>query len=1149
MTNGKILGLDIGIASVGVGIIDANTGDIIHASSRLFNSANPENNATRRSMRSARRLLRRRKHRVERVESLFEKYDMEYSLKNENYNPYEIRVKGLSEQLTNEELFIALRNLVKHRGISYLDEAEADGGNSSSEYKEAIQRNEKLLKEKMPSEIQLERLNKFGQIRGDFTIEQDGQKIRIINVFSTNDYKKETLKIFENQPQLTEEFKEDYLKILLGKRKYYQGPGNEKSRTNYGIYRVNEPKLENLFSILIGTCSYYPSERRASTSSYSAQEFNFLNDLVNLKVPTETGHLSENIKRKLVNIVKNENTMGGKKLIKYIAKEIGCKEEEISGFRKDAKDNPDLHTFEPYRKLKKFLDGLENEEEKVDIDALIEKQTHFYQDRQDTPDDFKLGIYDELMEILTINTEREGIEESIQNRLPDQFSEKQILSLCQFRRKYSKLFSKGWHNFSVKLMQLHLISELYIGDKEQMSILSEIDQLKSIKGSKKTVYLDEQIATDEIYNPVVAKSVRQAIKIINLATKKYGDFDRIMIEMPRDKNEDDQKEKIKKRQKENKNRKDKAIEEVAKLYCGSNELPTEKYFKNKKLHEKILLWYQQEGICPYSGKYISPIDLVDNITPLEIDHIIPLSISFDDSFNNKVLVYREYNQEKGQRTPFQSLDTMDTAWSYRELANWCFKNKKITKTKREYLLSKEDYNKIEVKQKFIARNLVDTAYASRTVLNYLTSELRRLKKDTKVGVIRGAFTHNLRMKWKIDPDGKKSRETNHHHAIDALIIAASSKLRLWEKTDNPLFEDHSIGIKINQETGEAITITDDEYKELVFSVPYVNFINQIKDITFKDSIKFSYQVDSKPNRQIADATIYSTRLTKFKGDKEKTHYVLGKVKDIYSKEGYKTFRKIYDEDKSKFLLYNKDSDTWNGVIEVILSQYPDKKVDEVGKEISVNPFLEYRNEFGMIRKLSKKGKGPEIKNLKYYDSKLSTHINLSNKVGSKDKTVALKSLNPWRADVYFNETTKKYEILGLRYADLRFEKGKYTLTVEKYQERKNEEKISANSIFKFSLFKNDLIMIKDSLGNVVKVRFLSRTMPNNKNYVELKPIEKSQYKGGEDLIIPFLGTVPKDRCKKSLGRKNISIYKIQTDVLGNQYLVKEEKGPILNIKL
>lgn len=48
MTNGKILGLDIGVASVGVGIIDAKTGNVIHANSRLFSAANAENNAERR---------------------------------------------------------------------------------------------------------------------------------------------------------------------------------------------------------------------------------------------------------------------------------------------------------------------------------------------------------------------------------------------------------------------------------------------------------------------------------------------------------------------------------------------------------------------------------------------------------------------------------------------------------------------------------------------------------------------------------------------------------------------------------------------------------------------------------------------------------------------------------------------------------------------------------------------------------------------------------------------------------------------------------------------------------------------------------------------------------------------------------------------
>lgn len=34
--NGLVLGLDIGIASVGVGILKKDTGEIIHANSRLF---------------------------------------------------------------------------------------------------------------------------------------------------------------------------------------------------------------------------------------------------------------------------------------------------------------------------------------------------------------------------------------------------------------------------------------------------------------------------------------------------------------------------------------------------------------------------------------------------------------------------------------------------------------------------------------------------------------------------------------------------------------------------------------------------------------------------------------------------------------------------------------------------------------------------------------------------------------------------------------------------------------------------------------------------------------------------------------------------------------------------------------------------------
>ena len=69
---------------------------------------------------------------------------------------------------------------------------------------------------------------------------------------------------------------------------------------------------------------------------------------------------------------------------------------------------------------------------------------------------------------------------------------------------------------------------------------------------------------------------------------------------------------------------------------------------------------------------------------------------------------------------------------------------------------------------------------------------------------------------------------------------------------------------------------------------------------------FSYQVDSKYNRKISDATIYATRKAKLDKDKSKETYVLSKIKDIYSQAGYDAFIKIYNKDKGKFLMYHKD---------------------------------------------------------------------------------------------------------------------------------------------------------------------------------------------------------------------------------------------------
>jgi len=1122
MMNGLVLGLDIGIASVGAGILKKDTGEIIHANSRLFPAATADNNVLRRSSRQARRSTRRKRHRAVRLHDLFEDYALltDFSKVSINLNPYKLRVEGMNIQLTTEELFIALKNIIKRRGISYLDDASEDGGTVSSDYGKAVEENRKLLSEQTPGQIQLERFEKYGQVRGDFTVVENGEKRRLINVFSTSAYSKEAERILRKQQEfnnkITDDFIDDYLTILTGKRKYYHGPGNKKSRTDYGRYTTKKDSegkyitLDNIFGVLIGKCTFYPDEYRASKASYTAQEFNLLNDLNNLTVPTETKKLSEEQKKTIVEYAKTAKTLGASTLLKYIAKMVDASVDQIHGYRIDPNKKPEMHTFDVYRKMQSL--------ETFNVNEMPRE------------------VLDELAHILTLNTEREGIEEAISAKLKDTFSQDQVLELVQFRKNNSSLFSKGWHNFSLKLM-LELMPELYATSEEQMTILTRLGKQKSKETSKRTKYIDEKEITEEIYNPVVAKSVRQAIKIINEATKKYGIFDNIVIEMARENNEEEAKKDYIKRQKANLDEKNAAMEKAAFQYNGKKELPDSIFHGHKELATKIRLWHQQGEKCLYTGKNIPISDLIQNQYKYEIDHILPLSLSFDDSLSNKVLVLATANQEKGQRTPFQALDSMDDAWSYREFKSYVKDSKLLGNKKKDYLLTEEDISKIEVKQRFIERNLVDTRYSSRVVLNALQDFYKNHHFDTTISVVRGQFTSQLRRKWGLE----KSRETYHHHAVDALIIAASSQLRLWKKQNNPLIS-YKAGQFVDSETGEILSLSDDEYKELVFKAPYDHFVDTLRSKTFEDSILFSYQVDSKYNRKISDATIYSTRKAKLDKDKSEETYVLGKIKDIYSQAGYDAFIKIYNKDKSKFLMYHKDSQTFEKVIEEILRTYPSKEFNEKNKEVPCNPFEKYRQENGPIRKYSKKGNGPEIKSLKYYDKNIpESFINITPS-NSKNKVI-LRQLNPWRTDVYFNHQTEKYELLGLKYADLQFEKktGTYSITIDKYNEIKEKEGVGEQSEFKFTLYKNDLLLIKDTKNNEKQIfRFLSRTMPNVKHYVELKPYDKAKFDGNQPLITIFGNVAKGGQCLKGLNKSNISIFKVKTDVLGNKHFIKKE---------
>lgn len=205
------------------------------------------------------------------------------------------------------------------------------------------------------------------------------------------------------------------------------------------------------------------------------------------------------------------------------------------------------------------------------------------------------------------------------------------------------------------------------------------------------------------------------------------------------------------------------------------KLSSSDFSSQKQLSLKLKLWNEQDGICLYSGKTIDPNDIINNPQLFEIDHIIPRSISFDDARSNKVLVYRSENQKKDNQTPYYYLTHSHSEWSFEQYKATVMNLSKkkeyaISRKKIQNLLYSEDITKMDVLKGFINRNINDTSYASRLVLNTIQNFFMANEADTKVKVIKGSYTHQMRCNLKLD---KNRDESYSHHAVDAMLIGYS----------------------------------------------------------------------------------------------------------------------------------------------------------------------------------------------------------------------------------------------------------------------------------------------------------------------------------------------------------------------------------------
>lgn len=1051
MTN-YILGLDIGITSVGYGIVNSETRDIIDAGVRLFPEANVENNEGRRSKRGARRLKRRRIHRLERVKQLLAEYELlDPSSIPQSTNPYEIRVRGLRNELSKDELVIALLHIAKRRGIHNVNVVIDDNeSNNELSTKDQLKKNAKALEDKYVCELQLERFKQEGKVRGER------------NRFKTEDFVKEARLLLKTQTQfhpIDQNFIDQYIHLIETRREYFEGPGEG---SPYGW----EGNIKKWYEQMMGHCTYFPDELRSVKYAYSADLFNALNDLNNLVITRdEDSKLNYGEKFQIIeNVFKQKKTPN----LKQIAKEIGVNEIDIKGYRVNKSDKPQFTSFKLYHDLKEIFE-----------------HTEYLNDAQ---------LMDNIAEIITIYQDPESIISAL-NELPELLTENEKQQISQLTG-YS-----GTHRLSLKCINL-LIDDLWESSLNQMELFTKLN----LKPKKVDLSQQNKIPTnlvDEfILSPVVKRAFVQSIEVVNAVIEKYGLPEDIIIELARENNSDDRLKFLKKLQKQNEETR-KQVEKVLKEYGNDNA---------KRIVQKIKLHNMQEGKCLYSLKDIPLDDLLRNPTHYEVDHIIPRSVAFDNSIHNKVLVRAEENSKKGNRTPYQYLNSSESSLSYNEfkqhILNLSKTKDRISKKKREYLLEERDINKFDVQKGFINRNLVDTRYATRELTSLLKAYFSANQLDVKVKTINGSFTNYLRKVWKFDKDRNKGYK---HHAEDALIIANADFLF---KHDKKLKNVSKILDAPGQEVDSSRTSvqSEDEFNEMFENTQKATAIRKF------EIQKFSHRVDKKPNRQLINDTLYSTR------NIEGTEYVIESIKDIYSKNNDKIKDK-FKKDPSKFLMYRNDPKTFEK-LENIFKQYETEK----------NPFAKYYEETGeKIRKYAKKDNGPIINNLKYLREKLGRHYDASHKFeNSKNKVVQLK-FQSYRFDIYHYKGT--YKMVGISYIDLKQTNNFYKIPKEVYKHKMLEKNINDKYEFVGSFYKNDIINYNDELYRVIgvndsiknKIQLDMRDI-TIKDYMELNNIKKT----------PVI--------YKTIGKSTTNIEKYTTDILGNLYKATPPKKPQLIFK-
>ena len=1081
------IGLDIGITSVGWATIALDENEkpcgIIGMGSRIFDAAEQPKTgeslaAPRRAARSARRRLRRHRHRNERIRNLLvsrgtvTKEELETLFDGQLEDIYALRTRALDEPITRFEFARILLHLAQRRGF------KSNRKNATTKEDGA------LLKAVGENAARM-------QERGYRTA---GEMFYRDEIFKTSKRNKggnyiatvtrdmvadEAKAVFAAQRGFgllyaDEETENTYLEILLSQRSFDEGPGGN---SPYGGSQIEK---------MVGRCTFFPEEPRAAKATYSFEYFSLLEKVNHIRIINRGAaqKLNDEQRRIIIETALSTKDVSYAKIRKALnlpesqTFNISYSEDGIEASEKKEK----LGCMKAYHQMRSAIDGIAKDRFKhisTEQRNAIGTAFSYYKTSE------KLRAY--LKNAGVEDIDIEALESSLTG------------------------FSKFGH-ISVKACDM-LIPQLEKGLNYNEACEAAGINFKGHDGSGRT-HLLHPTAEDyeDITSPVVRRAISQTVKVLNAIIRKRGNSPTFVnIELAREMAKDfGERNKIKKQNDENRKKNEELLETIKTEYGKSSPTGLDLV--------KLRLYNEQGGVCMYSLKQMS-LQMLFSPNYAEVDHIVPYSLSYDDSRKNKVLVLTEENRNKGNRLPLQYLKGKRRD----DFIVWVNNNVKDFKKRR--LLLKEQLTDDDLSG-FKERNLQDTKTMARFLLNYIGDNLEFAESETgrkkRVTAVNGAVTSYMRKRWGIT---KVREDGDMHHAVDAVVIACTTDgminqiSRYAKFRECEYMQDENGSYAINVRTGEVL-------KE--FPYPWEGFrkelLARLEDNPARqiEALHLTrYETGEMPLPQ----PIFVSRMPKHKvtGAAHMDTVRSPKMLD----EGFTISKKALTElklDKDGEIegYYNPDSDTllYDALKSALIAHNGNAKEAFAGE---------------FHKPKSDGTSGPVVKKVKIKEpTTLNVPVYGGNGVASNDSMV--------RVDVFLKGG--KYYLVPIYVADTL----KPQLPNKAIVQRKpySEWPEMSDDDFIFSLYPNDLIKVTHKSGVSLTVVNKDSTLPP-----AMEGKEFMLYYRGTGIATGAISAINHDNSYgiPSLGVKTLEkLEKYTVDVLGEYHAVGKEVRQQFNIK-